>query len=116
MTWRGEVEDGMGWGGLVGSKAEQDARKAHRAEMLKHYASGLEDGRADQLAKFAALLPGPHYMDPPDGGDVSALEQMRRMSEDAARWRWFMAGLGDQGQKLAISVDMAIQDDKKAAE
>lgn len=36
---------------------------------------------------FAALLPGPYYMDPPDGGDVSVLEQVRRMTEDAARYR-----------------------------
>ncbi len=26
MTWRGEVEDGMGWGGLVPTKAERDAK------------------------------------------------------------------------------------------
>lgn len=25
MAWRGEVEDGMGWGGLVASRAEQRA-------------------------------------------------------------------------------------------
>jgi len=23
MAWRGEVEDGLGWGGLVASKSEQ---------------------------------------------------------------------------------------------
>ena len=33
------------------------------------------------------LLPGPYYMDPPDGGDVPVLEQLRRMSQDAAKWR-----------------------------
>ncbi len=34
------------------------------------------------------LLPGMYYMDPPDGGDVSLLEQLQRMAEDAARYRW----------------------------
>jgi hypothetical protein len=39
-------------------------------------------------AEFVALLPGVTYMDPPDGGSVSVLEQFRRMAEDAARYRW----------------------------
>jgi hypothetical protein len=33
------------------------------------------------------LLPGPHYMDLPDGGDVSVIEQLHRMAADAAQWR-----------------------------
>lgn len=37
--------------------------------------------------ELSALLPGVYYMDPPDGGNVSLLEQLRRMSEDAAKWR-----------------------------
>jgi len=32
-------------------------------------------------------LPGVYYMDPPDGGDVSLLKQLQRMSNDAARYR-----------------------------
>lgn len=39
-----------------------------------------------------ALLPGPYYMDPPDGGDVPLVEQLRRMSVDAARYRWLRGG------------------------
>lgn len=39
-------------------------------------------------ADLVALLPGPYYMDPPDGGDVTLLEQLRRLAEDAARYRW----------------------------
>lgn len=34
-----------------------------------------------------ALLPGPYYMDTPDGGSVTVLEQLQRMARDAARWR-----------------------------
>ena len=91
---RGEVEDGSGWGGLVESRTEREARRAHRAEMLKHYASGLEHGRKDERSKFAALLPGPYYMDPPDGGDVTILEQLKRIAEDAARYRWIRSRKG----------------------
>jgi len=38
-------------------------------------------------AEIVALLPGSYYMDPPDGGDVSLLEQLRRMAADAAAYR-----------------------------
>lgn len=38
--------------------------------------------------ELAALLPGPHYMDPPDGGSVTLLEQLKRMAKDAERYRW----------------------------
>lgn len=56
------------------------------------YAEGLDagtkeayaEGRRDQTLEFMELLPGTYYMDPPDGGDVSIFEQMRRMAEDAA--------------------------------
>lgn len=44
-------------------------------------------GLQAELAAVYALLPGYHYMDPPDGGDVTPLEQMRRMAEDAANYR-----------------------------
>ena len=40
----------------------------------------------------AALLPGPYYMDPPDGGSVTVIEQLRRMAADAARYRWIKRG------------------------
>lgn len=33
------------------------------------------------------LLPGPYYMDPPDGGDVPIVEQLRRMAADAKKYR-----------------------------
>jgi anti-sigma factor ChrR (cupin superfamily) len=47
----------------------------------------VEALRADAQA-VAALLPGPYYMDPPDGGSVTVIEQLRRMAADAARYRW----------------------------
>lgn len=45
------------------------------------------DNMPGLLAELSALLPGTYYMDPPDGGDGSLLEQLRRMSEDSARYR-----------------------------
>lgn len=36
---------------------------------------------------YAALLPGSHYMDPPDGGSVTVFEQLQRMAKDAERFR-----------------------------
>jgi hypothetical protein len=38
-------------------------------------------------ADLLSLLPGPYYMDPPDGGSVTVLEQLRRMADDAAKYR-----------------------------
>jgi hypothetical protein len=37
---------------------------------------------------LSSLLPGTYYMDPPDGGSVTILEQLQRMARDAARYRW----------------------------
>lgn len=47
----------------------------------------VERLRADAEAAYNTL-PGSYYMDPPDGGDVTPLEQLRRMAEDARRYRW----------------------------
>ena len=44
-----------------------------------------------ELAACANALPGPLYMDPPDGGDVLVSEQLRRMAQDAARYHWLRA-------------------------
>lgn len=46
-----------------------------------------DEARAERDA-LANVLPGHYYMDPPDGGDVPVLEQLRRMSRDAARYRF----------------------------
>lgn len=46
------------------------------------------DTLAKEVDACASTLPGPYYMDPPDGGDVSISEQLRRMARDAARYRW----------------------------
>ena len=35
-----------------------------------------------ELSQCASALPGTYYMDPPDGGNVSIPEQIRRMAAD----------------------------------
>ncbi|ELC0893057.1 hypothetical protein [Pseudomonas aeruginosa] len=44
-----------------------------------------------EIDQCASALPGTYYMDPPDGGNVSIPEQIRRMAKDAARYRWLIA-------------------------
>jgi len=63
---------------------------------------GYAEGRIDQTAEFAELLSDLAYLDAPDGGDVSVLEQFRRMSEDARKWR--------EQQKR---IDLAIECEKR---
>ncbi len=41
-----------------------------------------------ELEECSKALPGPYYMDPPDGGSVTVGEQVARMAKDAARFRW----------------------------
>ncbi|HBP5168195.1 TPA: hypothetical protein L5674_002009 [Pseudomonas aeruginosa] len=41
-----------------------------------------------EIDQCANALSGTYYMDPPDGGNVSIPEQIRRMAKDAARYRW----------------------------
>lgn len=58
----------------------------------------IVDLRAERDA-LAALLPGVHYMDPPDGGDVPLDEQMRRMAADAARYRWLRGNVPESSSR-----------------
>lgn len=65
---------------------------SHSQEAIKEVAESTPD-RPSVISLFsedqlASLLPGPHYMDPPDGGSVSVYEQLQRMALDAARYRW----------------------------
>lgn len=61
---------------------------------------------AIQESELVALLPGPYYMDLPDGGSVSVMEQLRRMAEDAARYAW-LRGQHANGGELDTRVDAA---------
>lgn len=57
------------------------------ADEIERLQSALDAALRD-AERMRALLPGSHYMDPPDGGDVSIEEQFQRMAKDAARYRW----------------------------
>lgn len=81
-TWN-EKEDGMGCAGLVPTRAERDAERERDRALTHAYA----EGRKDEREEFSALLPGSYYMDPPDGGSVTVLEQFKRMARDARMWR-----------------------------
>lgn len=76
--------------------AKRLAQEGH-GELAQHLRDAIdlrakvEALRADAQA-VAALLPGPYYMDPPDGGSVTVIEQLRRMAADAARYRWIKRG------------------------
>ncbi len=44
--------------------------------------------KSEELENLAMLLPCAYYLDPPDGGSVTMLEQFKRMAKDAERYRW----------------------------
>lgn len=79
------------FGGNVGQTCEGSIMLSHAdAEHLADEILGLEAGpypgkvAIEQNAQLRALLPASTT---PDGGNVSIVEQFRRMAEDAARWR-----------------------------
>lgn len=72
-------------------------RDEFKQRLDSHATDAYAEGRKDETEDIAnELLPGSYYMDPPDGGEVSLREQLRRMSEDAARYRWLRANTTDQ--------------------
>jgi hypothetical protein len=70
--------------------AERDALLAERDALLRQVDTLTEwySNSLDVINDITAALPGTQYMDPPDGGDVSVPEQVRRMAKDAERYRW----------------------------
>lgn len=63
MTWRGEVEDGLGWGGLVPSreKREQEHEDARRMLQVKVLRAERDHARA-QFEEAIKLLTGIHSL------------------------------------------------------
>lgn len=59
------------------------------------------DQLAERVASLEAalgdILPGAYYMDPPDGGSVDLIEQVRRMADDATKWREAESGKRPMG-------------------
>ena len=86
------------WHQVGGFKARFDEIKEAIAEHVdlngKTLLTAVQEALAERNAlarevdACAAALPGPYYMDPPDGGDVPISEQVKRMARDAARIQW----------------------------
>ena len=60
--------------------------EAQQAGDVEEQARG--EGWLRAMSDVSALLPSTYYMDPPDGGSVTVLEQVQRMAKDAERYRW----------------------------
>lgn len=63
--------------------AELEALRIQVGTLTEWYSNAL-----DVISEVSAAIPGVTYMDPPDGGDVSIPEQIRRMAKDAKRYLW----------------------------
>lgn len=59
----------------------------------------------------ASTISGVYYMDPPDGGDVSVPEQLRRMARDAARYRWLRDSCTRQWDVMYRDIEVVIKGD-----
>lgn len=69
-----------------------------------------------RISEIAALLPGVWYMDPPDGGDVPITEQVRRMAEDATKWRDHIKTQENIKEQMTIFLDNQREDSKRMVE
>ncbi|MFP5338934.1 MAG: hypothetical protein ACLGIW_10675 [Gammaproteobacteria bacterium] len=90
--------------------AERDARLLQIDTLAKWYSNSL-----DVINEITAALPGAHYMDPPDGGDVSVPEQVRRMAKDAERYRFLMRELGGSVSQVVMGSPTFSNEDVDAA-
>jgi hypothetical protein len=63
------------------------------------------EGRRDEQQELASVLPGTTYMDPPDGGSPTILEQLQRQARDAKRYLWLRdAALAHDATRNAVNV------------
>ena len=76
----------------------------HACKMAKERdeARVAADRLTAELEMCAAVLPGAYYMDPPDGGDVSVSEQLRRMAKDAERYRYLRRKVAIAGAQFLV--------------
>ncbi|UDY80249.1 hypothetical protein PAE2_24 [Pseudomonas phage PAE2] len=65
----------------------------------------------EELSQCASALPGTEYMDPPDGGNVSIPEQIRRMAKDAERYRWLRDRCTRQWDVMCRDIEIVINGD-----
>lgn len=121
VAWIRYCSDGTYEGPLMNAQIE-DVRKRSGA-WTPLYASPLlaltaeqlltdayAEGRRDEQQELSSVLPGTTYMDPPDGGAPTILEQLQRQAKDAARYLSIRAALlsgGPEWQKLAALLNIA---------
>ena len=90
--------------------AERDALLHQVDTLTEWYSNSL-----DVIREITAALPCAHYMDPPDGGDVSVPEQVRRMAKDAERYRFLMRELGGSVSQVVMGSPVFSNEDVDAA-
>jgi len=73
------------------------------------------EGRKDEQEELSCVLPGTTYMDPPDGGAPTILEQLQRMAKDARRYLWLRAGHKGCYDNVMIHAGRALDDAVDAA-
>ena len=66
--------------------------------------NALQTAERKMIDSLLFLLPGAYYMDPPDGGSVTMLEQLKRMAKDSERYRWLRSQNWNTGL-LAVVAD-----------
>lgn len=71
----------------VRARLEQHAVYFSRSSIEEIVSAVRKAAPAISESDLLALLPGTTYMDAPDGGSPSLLEQLQRMAKDAARYR-----------------------------
>lgn len=72
---------------LLDSRVPKSEREHAAKREIERLRAERDKARAERDA-LADVLPGYYYMDPPDGGNVPVLEQLRRMAKDAQRYLW----------------------------
>jgi len=90
------------------AQAQPKRRPYNASASLSEYGIFPECDAQDAIeAAMSAVLAesgaGVYYMNPPDGGGVLASEQVRRMAEDAARYRW-LRDRPEQAESALIDV------------
>lgn len=90
--------------------AELEALRIQVSTLTEWYSNAL-----DVIREVSAAIHGVTYMDPPDGGDVSIPEQIRRMAKDAELYRWVSSGV-QEAETLVSVVVCHGGDSRKVAE
>jgi len=91
-------------------RAQVEALRIQVSTLTEWYSNAL-----DVIREVSAAIHGVTYMDPPDGGDVSIPEQIRRMAKDAELYRWVSSGV-QEAETLVSVVVCHGGDSRKVAE